>query len=699
MTTPYRLPSVTYPNPIQNYWSISTIFEMFSLNNAQVGESERKNEQEFLTSLFLNFFKSSNEFSKNQTFSEELWCLKKTFRYFHSNSYSLFASLLMQTFNTTMKTLTLTVCLKQQNPFLQTSVEPAKIEYDEFAKMGSALDVVHSLTTAFPRFLLQKNPKIRKLKLSDLSAKALLTSLGRLAPEQIPKTTNQNLTLVERIAIYAYTGSYYLSMNRLLFDGFKDEDDQELITTLQLIRYTTSGLRKLPTSKEQFLYRGASLTEQEFKAYEVDKIVQERRFLSTSPILNKPKRSMIHDYEQLSVLFVITNNRNGKDISKIGSNPYEHETLFPPGCLFKVIAIQRFQKHLNTTKGQSTGTQQQALVTIEEIEEVSIPRELVTNSLAKKSPFNLDKNLQNPTKPYQKLATLHEADTKLTHTFLIHCVPKTGTSEPIMIPIGYLPKTILRSSDPLSDIFKIINAATLNRPYPCAPNNFQSIDDAIIYRPNHNGTHSARQVGHQHVILKLIDSIGNAAAKKALSAMDGTFLLHFQLATYLMRAGRVDESSAKAQNADNWCLRSSQVYEAYAKQLEVPLDIMKWFSILLKNSGKPKNARCPKEIDANPSTLIVHQILYAVHKLDLIRINVVDEAFRSDLKEALTHFLDLEPKLMDELINKLLDFAENLLVVTGSEDPKLFATCSLNGDVCWKLVQAAAKSFCDHFKI
>jgi hypothetical protein len=597
--------------------------------------------------------------------------------------------------------------LKKQNPLLKkTVIEWHERQMDDLDKLKSEqMDVACLSPVELPIFLIEKMPKeLQHLQLPHLSARAFVAKIQHhCSVKKIPTVANCNLSLVERIAIYAYSVCAYLEMNELLYKE-RDSFDNNIESTLQLIRYTMSGLKKLPSSNAQYLYRGVHLTAQEFTVYKIGQLVQERRFLSTSATTRWPLAIMrSRTSKDIRVLFVITNFRNGKDISKFSNSKSEDEVLFPPGCTFRVVSIKMFQERVNPDQFKSSTFlpthiknqkkalfQQQALV---ELEEVNEKHAKDIGRLEKSKPLD-DRIKQISTKSH-----LIEIQSKQTHnpdqmdSFQLKCIPKSGTTTPIMIPIGNL-SVMLKLKNSLAIVFKIINRATLNQPYACTIYDYITIDGVDIYRPNHNGTHSARKVGHLNVILELIAQTGTINAKKMVNGFTPDERINLQLAVYCMRAGRVDESSSKIPNPDDFHLRSAQVYEAYAKQLGFLPETIEFFSILIKNSGKPKSARSAKEIDADPKKLMCHLILYVVHNLDLIRISVADEAFKLDIQDALKQILQLEQKGMDELLNQLLKFAEELLNITDAyKQQSLFKRCSLEGDFCWESVNAASLSF------
>lgn len=107
-----------------------------------------------------------------------------------------------------------------------------------------------------------------------------------------------------------------------------------------------------------------------------------------------------------------------------------------------------------------------------------------------------------------------------------------------------------------SCIFEKINKECINKPYA---GDRHHVFESNVWRPNHNGTHSARQAHLFEVLHKLIKTESSQPYNFSNEELNS-----LQLAAYCYRAGRVDETGGgKDQNR----LRSAQVYEAHARQM------------------------------------------------------------------------------------------------------------------------------------
>ena len=96
--------------------------------------------------------------------------------------------------------------------------------------------------------------------------------------------------------------------------------------------------------------------------------------------------------------------------------------------------------------------------------------------------------------------------------------PEKFVSEKIDIPIALFEKALENplelKEENLTRIFDIINKYTLNIPYPCfklSSRYFGSIFNMVyVHRPNHNGTHSARQVRYLEALFQLFENKSDA---------------------------------------------------------------------------------------------------------------------------------------------------------------------------------------------
>jgi len=265
--------------------------------------------------------------------------------------------------------------------------------------------------------------------------------------------------------------------------------------------------------------------------------------------------------------------------------------------------------------------------------------------------------------------------------FLLHNPAPYGPKKsPIKNPIyiGRIPDNlkILDQQALISDsiwgyIFSIINTQTANTPYAVDDKHFIPINGKTVYRPNHNGTHSARQVRLLKELLKLTE-----LHHTAFTAEQKNSLI---LAAYCYRLGRVDESGA---GHDQNRLRSAQVYRAYATQLNFSREIIDWtFQIISRDYSTP----LPDQTQE-----LAYTLLDTAHRLDLQRCY-------SDLSHeipAIKRNLDtLCPSGTSStaLATRLMAFSEKLIRATGCKNaykrnrhynPDLFGPMSLDGKKC-----------------
>ena len=292
--------------------------------------------------------------------------------------------------------------------------------------------------------------------------------------------------------------------------------------------------------------------------------------------------------------------------------------------------------------------------------------------------------------------------------------PVGGESIPIIVSIANLPKRLVNKKGSLTDedlfeIFKYANAGTCNSPYPMKisdtnpPLDFQ-VDGRYVYRPNHNGTHSARQVRYLEALFDLIEKKGNKEVQTALNELTGEEKFNLKLGAYFLRVGRVDESDHRTPFPDNYARRSAQIYEQYAKQLGVRSEVIDWVKMLIENSCK-----APSHHVSSTKNKLGYMLLIMVHEIDLVRC-YGKKFFNTKLsliRNYLNYFVNnnISSRDKDVLRDKLVTLGQDLCRATGEHlaygrakeehlaysreerDRKRFAWNSWNGADCWKTLQ------------
>lgn len=250
---------------------------------------------------------------------------------------------------------------------------------------------------------------------------------------------------------------------------------------------------------------------------------------------------------------------------------------------------------------------------------------------------------------------------------------KIGPTIPIQIG-----KIEALSQEYFGKVFGIINQVTLTNTYPNGSS-----------RANHNGTHSARQARMLQIVFEKIE---NGPGKNQLEGLTLEERNHLVLAAFLLRAGRIDESSHIDPNPDDYYTRSAMIYEAYANQLKASSQVISWVSMVILDSCKPSCIRNP-EIDTTPKYKFAWDCLTLVHNLDLIRCfdkTDIDGRITTLMNSLITPYV-ASPQ---ETVNELLKISKQLCSATGCSrtydwhwgDPTLFAQCSSDGEKCWKRV-------------
>lgn len=256
--------------------------------------------------------------------------------------------------------------------------------------------------------------------------------------------------------------------------------------------------------------------------------------------------------------------------------------------------------------------------------------------------------------------------------------PAHGMGKKIPIAIGDIRHIGRLTQENFGEVCRVINKVTLTPWYPLG-----------LSRANHDGTHSARQARMLQVVLKTFEKEPDHSCVTSLSQEERILL---QLAAYLLRSGRVDESSHIDFNPDDYNARSALIFEEYAKQLDASQDTCRWVKNLVFYSCKPLP---DKSIEQSPKQTLCWRSLSIVHELDLIRC-FEKKDIEGRVKSLVKHNLSSYVSSSNSVVEKLFAFSKDLCAATGcyrvydshSGNRDLFAQCSSNGDFCWAKVSA-----------
>jgi O-acetyl-ADP-ribose deacetylase (regulator of RNase III) len=305
----------------------------------------------------------------------------------------------------------------------------------------------------------------------------------------------------------------------------------------------------------------------------------------------------------------------------------------------------------------------------------------------------------SPTKTVPAPASKPAAVAVKSASSIIYGNPSHGKGPTIPLQIGTVNVGTLTDAN-FGAVAKIANHYTLNQPYANAPSEHFTHKGQTVYRPNHNGSHSARQARTLEALFSLVEKHGDAPVQSVYRSLSAEEKQHLKLGAYFLRAGRSDESSHKNPNPDDYYTRSAMLYEAYALQLGASPATIQWVKKLIINSCKPKGVR-EADIDTNPKNKFGYECLTMVHELDLVRCFGPTSFGKSmiHVKDQLDSYLLKKPALKAD--EKLLAFAKKLCEATGSRrtfdgatgDTDLFARCGVDGEFCWKQVQSVSLPF------
>jgi hypothetical protein len=332
----------------------------------------------------------------------------------------------------------------------------------------------------------------------------------------------------------------------------------------------------------------------------------------------------------------------------------------------------------------------------------------VTTSLQISSPPVVEKSDRVSTKTAELPSVAREEilprPKALYETYKVIGRPSDKGEITISVCIGKLPTEIAPDERCLPQIFDVMNRFTAQKPYPCDPFRTLDIGDAIVFRPNHDGTHSGRQVRLLETLLDCLAAHGSQSVKEILEGLVTSEKLLLKLGAYSLRIGRVDETNTHARNSDTdgWKKRSAQIFQLYAAQLPAemaPKAQVDWVASLISVACNPVEL-LPKEITEDHKSNVGVQLLACVHELDLYRCYT-----KADMEkpiEKVKTFLFTQTEDFEKAIAfypRLEKYALDLIQATGcaiayyKQGYRLaeFGANSLDAKYCWQTTGSVEK--------
>ena len=328
------------------------------------------------------------------------------------------------------------------------------------------------------------------------------------------------------------------------------------------------------------------------------------------------------------------------------------------------------------------------------IEPATTGLQLASAPVVEKSDRIATKTAESPSiKPAEILAR----PKALFDTYKVIGRPSERGEIPISVCIGKLPTELPADERCLPDIFDVMNRFTIQKPYPCDPARTLDIGDAIVFRPNHDGTHSVRQVRFLETLLECLAIHGTQAVKEILEGLSPSENLLLKMGTYSLRLGRVDETSTHARHSDTdgWKKRSAQIFQLYASQLppeRAPKAQIDWVASLISVACNPVEL-LPRAIIEDQKSNVGVQLLTCVHELDLYRCYLKADMGKPIEKVKTFLFIQTEDfEKANTFQPRLEEYALKLMEVTGSniayykQSYRLaeFGANSLDAKYCWQ---------------
>ena len=424
--------------------------------------------------------------------------------------------------------------------------------------------------------------------------------------------------------------------------------------------------------------------------YQVGDVIIEKAFCSTSLI--KKTMFLAHGLgQEYCYTITVGENTSGRNLYTLFQPDEYHnkekEVLFPPGTRFK---INRIEKNKEIITFHVT----------EELDDPKVDCSLATLITTQSSAIPTTTAAPPSSPPMRNFTTL-PTDARILEVPGIRGQGIVQVQIPILKEMA--PELSLESEKSLGPIFEIINAYTYSQPYWIGSKEYHEIfcssKTVTLYRPNHDGTHGARQVRYFEACLDLATSAASPEKQKLLQQLTPEDLLQLKLVVYCLRSGRLDEYSHHS--VDDYDTRSSLIYRAYAEQLGIDPKTIDRFSKYLVEACRPIHA-CSKDTQEDVLSLICHEMISAAHLMDLIRCfssRHFEEGGQrfNELADCVAHFLGQDRLLSKKWSQQLLDYAHRVCLASGVEPgsvsryPSGEAEKRINlyqsGKKCWEEVQ------------
>jgi len=227
----------------------------------------------------------------------------------------------------------------------------------------------------------------------------------------------------------------------------------------------------------------------------------------------------------------------------------------------------------------------------------------------------------------------------------------------LVVPVAILePPLTTPKLENLPKVFNLANRISINRSYPDPKHDIKFEVNGTTYtchRPNHNGTHSYRQVRYLEILLDLTAKYGRQEAKAFCQKLTEKDLVNLKLATFFLRAGRLDETDSQLKGSDNKLLRSSQLYERYASGMGISEDQIGFAKQLILDNCCPSAKLDYKAVGQWNPKAFLQTLLTLAHEIDLVR---CFPNFEQRTK----------PSLMRNLSGWVLDATTNVEIVAAS---------------------------------
>lgn len=223
---------------------------------------------------------------------------------------------------------------------------------------------------------------------------------------------------------------------------------------------------------------------------------------------------------------------------------------------------------------------------------------------------------------------------------------------------GFWEQPPVVAAELLREIFQALSTHIVNKPEVDEPEYFIKYQNTIIFRPNHDPSHSIRQVVNTQFFLDIIKLYGIKDYKLGADSFTSEEQAILALAAFLYRAGRTNERPGLADQSNEE--RSAKLFGVIVSALDFTPELVEAYVYLVQHTYSPLNEELTKHycqsFTGDTAELQIvklnlgKSVLHLSHHTDLVRCYPDLERIDSVNKENLNALIELDKvELVEEI--------------------------------------------------